>query len=114
MITQYPSLFNPIIQINSMTFIKCLDCGEILESTSVHDFVKCSCPNPLFLDGGDNYCRYGGKEKDRFQIIDSTTIHSTTIHSFLKMHYPAYDGEVDDRPIREVMDEIHKKLKKYT
>ncbi len=92
-----------------MTFIKCLDCGEILESKSVHDFVKCSCPHPLFLDGGDDYCRYGGKEKDRIQIIDSTTI-----HSFVKDNYPTYDGDVDDRPIREVLDEIHKKLKKYT
>lgn len=92
-----------------MTFIKCLDCGEILESKSLHDFVKCSCPNPLFLDGGDDYCRYGGKDDGKFEIIDSTTI-----HSFLKMHYPTYDVDVDDRPIREVMDEIRRKLKKYT
>ena len=69
--------------------------------------MKCSCPHPLFLDGGDDYCRYGGKEKDRIQIIDSTTI-----HSFLKMHYPTYDPELDTRSLSEIFKEIHKKLQK--
>ncbi len=79
-------IFQLEISVNVVTFINCLDCGEILESTFVHDFVKCSCRNPLFLDGGDDYCRYGGKEKDRIQIIDSTTI-----HSFVRDNYPTYD-----------------------
>ena len=46
---------------------------------------------------------------DKIQIIDSTTI-----NSFIQRHYPTYDSEADDRPIREVLDEIHRKLKKYT
>ncbi len=92
-----------------MGFIKCLECGEVLESKSVHDFVRCSCENQTFLDGGDEYGRYGGMDMDKIQIIDSTTI-----NSFIQRHYPTYDSEADDRPIREVLDEIHRKLKKYT
>ncbi len=39
--------------------IKCLKCGEVLESTHRHDFVMCECGN--FVDGGREYVRYGGK-----------------------------------------------------
>lgn len=80
-----------------MTFINCLDCGKILTSTSVHDFVKYSCLDPLFLDDGDDYCRYGSKEKDRIQIIDSTMI-----HLFIADNYPTHDE--DDMSIKEMLD----------
>ena len=92
-----------------MPFIKCLQCGEVLESKYTHDFVRCSCSNQTFLDGGDEYCRYGTMDMDKVQIIDSTTI-----YSFIRIHYPTYDSEVDDRPITKVLNEIHRKLKKYT
>ncbi len=89
-----------------MPFIKCLQCEEILESKSLHDYVSRSCPNHTFLDGGDEHCRYGGKDMDKVQMTDSTTI-----CSFTEENYPTYDGFVDDRPIHEVLDEIHRKLK---
>lgn len=92
-----------------MAFLKCLECGEILESKSVHDFVQCSCENQTFLDGGDEYGRYGGMDMAKIQIIDSTTVYSV-----IEKYYPTYDPDVDDRPITEVLGEIHKKLKKYT
>lgn len=40
--------------------VKCLECGAILESKHRHDFVRCKCPNETFVDGGDEYLRYGG------------------------------------------------------
>lgn len=39
--------------------IKCLKCGDIIESKYRHDFVQCSCGS-CFVDGGLNYCRVGG------------------------------------------------------
>ena len=38
--------------------IKCLKCGEIIESTYRHHFKECSCGN-VFVDGGDDYLRFG-------------------------------------------------------
>jgi hypothetical protein len=47
-----------------MSKIKCLQCGQILESKSRHDFQSCDCPNQTFVDGGTNYLRSGGVRLD--------------------------------------------------
>lgn len=54
-----------------MVKIKCLKCNDIIKSYHVHDFKWCSCKN-IFIDGGDEYLRYGGKglEDDSFFIIE--------------------------------------------
>ncbi len=51
--------------------IKCLKCGDIIESMFRHDFRWCSCRN-IFIDGGNDYLRYGGniEDKDSYIIID--------------------------------------------
>lgn len=36
--------------------IRCKRCGDVIESTSVHDFVTCSC-GACSVDGGHNYLR---------------------------------------------------------
>lgn len=49
---------------------KCLNCGDIVESKSRHDWVTCSCfhneanTRGFFLDGGGEYGRYGGCIED--------------------------------------------------
>jgi len=50
--------------------IKCLGCNTILESTWVHDFVMCDCENQTFVDGGDEYLRFGGKDLDLIKFIE--------------------------------------------
>jgi len=40
--------------------VRCLKCGDVIESKHVHDFKVCSCEN-IFIDGGNEYVRYGGK-----------------------------------------------------
>lgn len=46
--------------------IRCKNCGDIIESKSVHDFVACSCfrneedNKGVFVDGGKEYLRRGG------------------------------------------------------
>lgn len=44
---------------------RCKNCGDVIESKYRHDFVTCSCftndgDTGFFLDGGKDYCRYGG------------------------------------------------------
>ncbi len=51
--------------------VKCKKCGDILESKSRHDFVRCSCKS-IFVDGGQEYCRIGcpdGKTEDWIEFI---------------------------------------------
>lgn len=39
--------------------LKCLKCGDIIESKHRHDFNMCSCES-IFVDGGTDYMRRGG------------------------------------------------------
>ena len=41
---------------------QCLECKDIIESKSRHDFVSCSC-GAIFVDGGTDYWRWGGNPK---------------------------------------------------
>ena len=43
--------------------IKCKKCGDILQSKYRHDFQMCKCGS-CYRDGGDDYCRVGGKKED--------------------------------------------------
>ena len=43
--------------------LQCNKCKDIIESKIVHDFVRCKC-GAIFVDGGDEYCRYGGFMED--------------------------------------------------
>ena len=42
--------------------IKCLNCNDIIESLSQHDFKYCKC-NACSSDGGTHYTRIGGNPK---------------------------------------------------
>lgn len=42
--------------------IRCKKCGDILQSKHRHDFKMCKCKS-YFIDGGDDYCRVGGKRR---------------------------------------------------
>lgn len=43
--------------------IKCKKCGDIIESTSVHDFKFCSC-GACAVDGGHDYLKRTGNKED--------------------------------------------------
>lgn len=49
---------------------RCKKCGDVIESKSRHDFVVCSC-NSIFVDGGHEYLRRGGKPSD-FEDLSET------------------------------------------
>ena len=38
--------------------IQCLVCNDVIESKSIHHFVKCKC-GACFTDGGNEYQRFG-------------------------------------------------------
>ena len=44
---------------------KCGKCGDIIVSTSVHDYKTCKCGN-ISVDGGNDYFRASAKEPQHF------------------------------------------------
>ncbi len=52
--------------------VKCKICGDIIESKSTHDFVRCKC-DEIFVDGGMDYCRVGAKTSiENVMVMDDT------------------------------------------
>ena len=54
--------------------VKCLKCGDIIESKNRHDFVTCSCGN-VSVDGGKDYLRRTFHSKDDYEelsIVENT------------------------------------------
>lgn len=52
-----------------VTKIKCLECGDVITSSHRHDMIWCSCGG-LFIDGGDDYCRVGGRNLWNYETIE--------------------------------------------
>lgn len=50
--------------------VQCLNCGEILQSKDIHDFQHCDCHNYTFVDGGSQYCRYGGMDMTKILLFN--------------------------------------------
>lgn len=47
---------------------KCLDCGDVIESTHRHDWKQCSCGH-AFVDGGHAYIRHGFLDPSHVQDL---------------------------------------------
>ena len=54
--------------------VKCLQCGEILESKDRHHMSMCSCPNETATDGGLSYQRWMGKDLDKVENLSKYVI----------------------------------------
>ncbi len=70
-----------------MNAIQCLVCGTILVSKMRHDFRSCDCENKAFVDGGDVYCRIGGKWPEKIRVITEKEYH--------EINYKNIDGKSD-------------------
>lgn len=73
-----------------MTKGQCPICTDIIESTRVHEFVRCKC-GACFLDTGDLYIRGGGP----VVILDEET------------EYDDYDGVVESHWALPLIDTPH-------
>lgn len=60
-----------VLTLNS---VKCLECGEILESKNRHHMSMCSCPNETATDGGLSYQRYMGRDLDKIENLSKYVI----------------------------------------
>jgi len=48
--------------------LKCLKCGDVIESKNRHDYVTCSCGN-VSVDGGLDYLRRSFIEADSWEDL---------------------------------------------
>ena len=51
---------------------RCERCGDVIESRSTDDFVKCSC-GAIAVDGGHEYLRRLGSPDDAEEVSEFTT-----------------------------------------
>lgn len=67
--------------------IKCLICGDIIESESVHDLVACKCES-CYIDGGNDYLHFGGENFDKILIIfdDETEVPASDQENYKKKY----------------------------
>ncbi len=67
--------------------IKCLICGDIIESKSVHDLVACKCES-CYIDGGNDYLHFGGENFDKILIIfdDETEVLASDQENYKKKY----------------------------
>lgn len=49
--------------------IKCIKCGDILESKTTNDFKRCSC-GAIAIDGGHEYLKRIGSEEDYIELSE--------------------------------------------
>lgn len=73
--------------------IKCLICGDIIESKSVHNLVSCKCEN-CYIDGGNEYLHFGGKDFSKILIIfdDGTEVLASDEENY-KMKYEEWEKD---------------------
>ena len=60
-----------VLTLNS---VRCLECGEVLESKNRHHMSMCNCPNETMTDGGNDYQRWGGKDFDKIENLSQYII----------------------------------------
>lgn len=51
--------------------VRCLVCGEVIESTSVHSFKRCKCGN-VAVDGGHDYLKRSYKTNNYEELSETT------------------------------------------
>lgn len=58
--------------------IKCLTCGQTIQSKSRHDWVACGCKpdsgTRVFIDGGAAYTRIGAEKSSSYEdVVEEAT-----------------------------------------
>ena len=47
--------------------LMCKLCGDVIESKTRHDFVRCKCKS-IYVDGGKDYFRRGGDARNMIDL----------------------------------------------
>ena len=73
--------------------IKCLICGDIIKSKSVHNLVSCKCES-CYIDGGNEYLHFGGNNFSKILIIfdDGTEVLASDEENY-KREYKEWEND---------------------
>ena len=76
--------------------IKCLICGDIIESKSVHNLVSCKCKS-CYIDGGQDYLHFGGNDFNKILIVfdDGTKILASDEERYKKKYEEWENNRID-------------------
>lgn len=104
--------------------VRCLNCGTYLRSYRVHDYKKCDCSNGTMVDGGLEYCRFGGKE---LSLVQTECVYNTDdfelVRAFFLWGTRGIDGksplkyvrlcELDSNHIAKIIEYIKKDAEEW-
>lgn len=76
--------------------LKCRKCGNVIFSYHRHDFKECEC-GECFVDGGDEYFRYGTNHVPQVIEYDNTEVRCILYYS-IKFGCFVYLKYVEDEP----------------
>ena len=92
--------------------IRCAKCKDIIESTFRHDCKFCGC-GAAMVDGGQNYCRYGGEPENIIIVYDddSEVSFEKILSESDKENQKEDDvSDVSDPVTDNEIEELHEKL----
>ena len=77
--------------------IKCLICGDIIESKTTHSLVICKCNN-CYIDGGQDYLHFGGNDYDKILIRfeDGTEILASDEEKYRKKYEEWEETKIEE------------------
>ena len=94
-----------IIDLLTRNAVKCLSCGEVLESKHRHDFKMCKCDNKVFVDGGTSYQRFGAVDLDKVENLAEYRTYTKEEYYELKRKQKERDKKVFDEVLKELLDD---------
>jgi CHAD domain-containing protein len=79
--------------------IKCLQCGDVIESISVHDYKTCKC-GACAVDGGREYLRRTGNIRDWEELSELSELTDNNLEKS--------DEEEKEQALQQLMHELDK------
>lgn len=83
--------------------VKCLSCGEVLESKHRHDFRCCGCYNETACDGGLDYQRILAVDLDKVENLAEYRTYTKEEYYELKRKQKERDKKAFDEVLKKML-----------
>lgn len=87
-----------LIEVLVLNSVKCLVCHKTLTSKYRHNFITCGCKNETFVDGGNDYSRWGGVNLDLIEnLCEYKTYTRAEYEEMLQQRKEQYERSMQER-----------------
>lgn len=85
--------------------VKCLVCGEVLESKHRHHYTQCKCPNQAACDGGLDYQRVLAVDLDKVENLAEYHTYTKEEYYELKRKQKERENKAFYEVLKELLDD---------